>query len=80
MHDIRGVRPLNTARDLIEPLTDNQRTLGDHYRRQLERYDLHAPDAYDTRLKRVFGQRGRSRRGLHASTFLREVRRSSRAS
>jgi hypothetical protein len=74
MQDIRGVRPLNTARDLIEPLTENQRTLADHYRRQLERYDLHAPDAYDTRLKRVFGPRGRSRRGLHASTFLREVR------
>lgn len=74
MRDIKGVRAVITARDLIEPLADNRRTLGEHYRQQLERYDLHAPDEYDARLKRVFIVPGRSRRALHASTFLREVR------
>jgi hypothetical protein len=74
MNSIRGARPSVINRALIEPLSENRRTLGEHYRRKRIRYDFDTPDAYDRRLKRVFGVRRRGRRRMAASTFLRQVR------
>ena len=74
MGEIRGERPVVVNRELIEPLGENQRTLGEHYRRKTARYELDTPDAYDLRLKRVFGKRQPRRRQLRATTFLRECR------
>lgn len=74
MHEIRGERPVVKNQELIEPLRENTMTLGEHYKRKLARYDLDAPDAYDLRLKRVFGRRSKHRRHLQAATFVRRSR------
>jgi len=74
MQEIRGVRPQVVNHDLIEPLSDNQRTLAEHYRRKRALYALDHPDAYDLRLKRIFGPPQRGRRSRRASTFVRQCR------
>lgn len=74
MRDIRGERPIVVNRELIEPLSDNRRTLGEHYRRKRARYDFDTPDAYDLRLKRVFGRQRKGGRAMRASTFIRQSR------
>ncbi len=74
MNEIRGERPLVDNRDYVEPIADNTRTLAEHYRRKRARYGLDTPDAYDLRLKRVFGKRQERKRQLRASTFVRECR------
>jgi hypothetical protein len=74
MTQIRGERPLVDNRDFVEPISENMRTLAEHYRRKRNRYHLDTPDAYDLRLKRVFGKRREGQRHLRASTFVRESR------
>lgn len=74
MHDIRGERPIVINRELIEPLSDNTRTLAEHYERKRARYEFDTPDAYDLRLKRVFGNARKGRRRVRASTFIRQSR------
>lgn len=74
MEEIRGKRPLVDNRYYVEPINENTQTLGEHYRRKRARYHLDTPDAYDLRLKRVFGKRRRGKRQLRASTFVRECR------
>jgi hypothetical protein len=74
MTQIQDEQPHVSNRDLIEPLSDNTRTLGEHFRRKQARYEFDAPDAYDLRLKRVFGKRSKNKRHVRASTFLRTVR------
>lgn len=74
MNQIRGERPLVDNKYYVEPLSENTRTLAEHYRRKLARYEFDTPDAYDLRLKRVFGKRSKGRRRLRASTFVRECR------
>lgn len=74
MRDLTGVRPAVDNRDRIEPLSEDTRTLGEHYRQKRERYALDRPDAYDLRLKRIFGKHSTKRRHLRASTFVRRVR------
>lgn len=61
-------------RDLIEPLNEDTRTLGEHYRQKRARYELDRAEAYDLRLKRIFGKHSRRRRHLRAATFVRKVR------
>jgi hypothetical protein len=74
MASIRGERPYVTNRERIEPLSENHRTLGEHYRRKRARYEFDTPDVYDLRLKRVFGKRRRGHRRTAAATFMREHR------
>ncbi len=74
MNEIRGEKPRVDNRDFVEPLSDNTRTLGEHYRNKQARYEIDVPDAYDLRLKRVFGKRTPGKRNLRASTFVRESR------
>ncbi len=74
MTSIRGERPPVVNREVIEPLSENTRTLGEHYRRKLARYEPDTPDAYDLRLKRVFGKARKDKRRTRASTFVRESR------
>jgi hypothetical protein len=66
--------PIVRNEDLIEPLSDNQTTLGQHYRRKRARYEFDKPDAYDLRLKRVFGKQRKGGKRMPASTFLRQCR------
>ncbi|HEV8334380.1 MAG TPA: putative zinc-binding metallopeptidase [Steroidobacteraceae bacterium] len=74
MAQISGRPPIVENDDLIEPLSDNTITLGEHYRRKRARYEFDKPDAYDLRLKRVFGKRRKSRERMSASTFVRQSR------
>lgn len=74
MEQIRGERPRVANREYVEPISENTRTLGEHYRRKSRRYAMDRPGAYDLRLKRVFGKRRKGHRHLRASTFVRECR------
>jgi hypothetical protein len=74
MAHISGRQPIVDNDDLIEPLSDNRTTLGEHYRRKRARYAFDRPDAYDLRLKRVFGKQSKDGRRTPASTFLRQSR------
>jgi len=72
--EIKGVAPPVDNRDRIEPLSEDTRTLAEHYRQKRARYDFDRPEAFDLRLKRIFGKRSRKRRHFRASTFVRRVR------
>jgi hypothetical protein len=74
MAHISGMQPIVNNQDLIEPLSDNRTTLGQHYRRKRARYEFDKPDAYDLRLKRVFGKQRKGGKRMPASTFLRQCR------
>ena len=74
MDELHGARALVDNRERIEPLSEDTRTLAEHYRQKRARYELDRPDAYDLRLKRIFGKRNPRRRRLRASTFVRRVR------
>ena len=73
MGELAGQPPPVMNRELIEPIGENETTLGEHYRRKRARYDFDTPDAYDLRLKRVFGKHRQGRR-MRASTFVRQSR------
>jgi len=74
MQQLQNVPAAVVNRDLIEPLSEDTRTLGEHYRQKLARYELDSAEAYDLRLKRIFGKHSRRRRHLRAATFVRKVR------
>jgi hypothetical protein len=74
MAQISGRPPIVENEDLIEPLSDNTITLGEHYRRKRARYEFDRPEAYDLRLKRVFGKRRKGRERMAAATFVRQSR------
>lgn len=74
MSEIRGVRPPVTNREHIEPIAENTCTLREHYRRKQQRYRVEGINAYDLRLKRVFGKARAGKRCMRASTFVRECR------
>jgi hypothetical protein len=74
MRGLEGRRAIRLGRDTVEPLSRNKRTLREHYRRKLVRYEVDLAVSYDRRLLRVFGRRDDRPRGLAASRFLREIR------
>lgn len=74
MGEIRGMRPAVANRDLIEPLSEDTRTLAEHYEQKLARYEWDQAADYDLRLKRIFGKHSVRRRHLRASAFIRKVR------
>jgi hypothetical protein len=74
MSTLAGRRGPVRNQDLVEPLEDNRGTLGEHYQRKRARYELDKPNAYDLRLKRVFGSERRGKRRMSAATFIRQCR------
>lgn len=74
MGEIAGKRPLHSRRVEVEPLRKLTMTLGEHYRRKVERYATGAPTIYDRDLTRIFSAEPRHRRSLPASTFIRRHR------
>ena len=74
MKELAGQRPPVMNREQIEPVGEHQTTLAEHYQRKRDRYDFDTPDAYDLRLKRVFGKHRKGRRRMRASTFVRQSR------
>jgi hypothetical protein len=74
MGELRGQRPTNLDRRVVEPLAENTRTLREHYRRKQARYALDTRRSYDRPLLRVFVPREARPRAVAASRFLREMR------
>jgi hypothetical protein len=74
MESIRGERPVVDNRIEVEPLSENRRTLAEHYKIQRARCELEVPSAYDLRLKRIFGKRRKGKRLMQASRFVRQCR------
>jgi hypothetical protein len=57
MHELQDAQPKIRSRDVIEPLSENTRTLREFYRRELARFSIEATAAYDRQLLRVFAPR-----------------------
>jgi len=74
MRELQNATPKTRARDVIEPLSENTRTLRDFYRRELARYAIETTNIYDTQLLRVFIERTRAPNAVKAGTLLRSMR------
>lgn len=72
MRELAGRTPVKRDRSVIEPLTDNNRTLAEHYRRRAN-YGTAGGERYDAWLLRAFAPRGASSRA-GAEQFLLDVK------
>lgn len=75
MRELRGKRAVVRNRVRIEPVDDNQRTLGEHYRRKLARYRRYRRGLTDVLLQKIFTMQRPRVRSARASTLLRGARR-----
>jgi hypothetical protein len=71
LSSVRGKRPPVRSREVVEPLSDNTRTLADHYRRKLARHNAYRRTVTDHLLERVFAAEKQRAGARRASTFLR---------
>jgi hypothetical protein len=74
MSELRGQPAVNPDRRVVEPLSEDTRTLREHYRRKQSRYSLDTERSYDRPLLKVFAPREQRPRGVAASRLLREMR------
>ncbi|TDQ83252.1 putative zinc-binding metallo-peptidase [Dongia mobilis] len=74
MAEIAGEKPLLTRRHKVDPLSQINRTLGEHYEKKQSFYVADSPTIYDRDLKRIFSDGGRHRRAPTAAAFLRRHR------
>jgi len=74
MREIEGRRPVNLDRSVVEPLSESQRSLREHYRRKQARYEVDSERSCDRALLQVFARREDHPRGESASRLLREMR------
>ncbi|NJN51800.1 MAG: hypothetical protein HC809_08505 [Gammaproteobacteria bacterium] len=72
MADVARGRPKVRDRSVVEPLSENTRTLGTYYRRKRAYYDR-ANQRYDDWLKRAFTSRRSRPHGVGAGRFVREI-------
>lgn len=72
MDEIGSAAPRVRNRGVIEPLAQNDMTLGEHYRRKLARYDR-IERRYDAWLTSVFTTRPARPRAIPAARFIREI-------
>jgi hypothetical protein len=69
--EVRDGRAPVRNREIIEPLRENTRTLGEHYRRKLARHSRYRRTVTDHLLERVFMAARPATRARRASAFLR---------
>jgi hypothetical protein len=75
MRELQRRKPVVAARDVIEPLRENTRTLRQHYRREVKRFAVEITHVYDKVLLRTFRPlTGRAAHAMSASQLLRESR------
>ena len=74
MADLKGIKPRNSSRRFVEPLSENRKTLRAHYRRRQSGESPLESHRYDRRLLRVFAPAGRNSQTLSASRFLTDLR------
>ena len=75
MRELAAETPRVRNRIHIEPLSENRRTLAEHYREKLARQSDWCSEATDNLLLRVFTRRPAHRRLARAASFLRSRRR-----
>jgi hypothetical protein len=73
MSEIGRQTPVNRDRSVVAPLSQNNRTLGEHYRRKTT-YPERVERRYDEWLKEIFVDRAQRQRGTRASRFIRDMR------
>jgi hypothetical protein len=73
MAEIGTRTPANRNRSFVAPLSQNKRTLGEHYRRRKAHID-HIDRRYDDWLQEIFVERSSRPRGIRASRFIRDMR------
>lgn len=74
MAHVREERPAVRSRRRIEPLRLLRMTLGEHYERKRQHYQLEAGNTYDHELLRLFTREPENGNGTSAATFLRRAR------
>jgi hypothetical protein len=72
MAEIGRRAPKNRNRSRVEALSEDERTLAQHYRRRAAAY-LRYDRRYDAWLRRTFAERGTRPRAVPAATFIREI-------
>lgn len=74
MKSIRGQKPLVTSRATVDPISRLRKTLGQHYRRKRDYYELDYPSIYDNDLRKLFSCDPEHRRNATAAAFLTRIR------
>jgi hypothetical protein len=74
MESLQTVRPLITARTLIEPLAEETKTLRAHYEEKRQYYGIDYPHFHDRDLRRLFSDLPQHAAGEPAARFLRRLR------
>jgi putative zinc-binding metallo-peptidase len=74
MAEIGERRPVLRRRTELEPLKSLRSTLGEHYRKKLEKYSVDTPRAYDRELTRIFSNNPRHGNSPPAAAFIRHHR------
>jgi len=74
MRELRGQAPVVRRRARIEPISGDQRTLGEHYRARLLRQARGRARLLDEALRRTFTPVRKSARAVRAATFMRRVK------
>jgi hypothetical protein len=74
MAEIASLPPLPTRRERVEPITQLNETLAEHYRKKQALYVFDTPKTYDRDLLRLFSSDPRHRRSQAASAFIRHNR------
>lgn len=80
MSDLQAAKPLVRSREVIEPLSENTKTLREFYSRELARFSIETTKAYDRQLMRIFASpqdlldRNGKRKPVTATALLRTMR------
>ncbi len=74
MAEIASLPPLLTRRERVDPITQLNETLAEHYRKKQALYVFDTPKTYDRDLLRLFSSDPRHRRSQAASAFIRHNR------
>jgi Putative zinc-binding metallo-peptidase len=74
MAEIASLPPLPTRRERVDPITQLNETLAEHYRKKQALYVFDTPKTYDRDLLRLFSSDPRHRRSQAASAFIRHNR------
>lgn len=74
MAEIAGEKPVLTKRFEVDPISQQNITLGAHYQRKLERYAVDAPTIFDRELRRIFSDSERHKSAPLATAFVRRNR------
>lgn len=74
MEEIAGAKPATTSRARYEPLSQNAKTLRQHYDEKRAQYEMTYPLFYDQDLRRLFSDQPEDRKRELAASFLQRIR------